>query len=187
MREHVDDAKPAAVFHELFRLVETAEIDARGPASLGPAQPAPDVFVLEKAQVGVELFAEIAIDPARPKQLPHAREEDAPGHHGFTPSRFEHALDDRRDARPAFGFSRELTCPARRQAVELGAPVVLGRAPLRANPPLLLELHERGVERALIEPQRVAAHLLDAPRDAVAVLRPERVERLQNHEGERAL
>ena len=58
---------------------------------------------------------------------------------------------------PARGFLAQLPAPGRRQPVVLGAPVVVGRAPFRFNPALLFEPDEGGVERALIEFERIAA------------------------------
>src|SRR5207249_2989334 len=81
----------------------------------------------------------------------------------------------------------DLPAAGARQPVELGLAVVLGDAPLRIDIAFLLELHELGIERAVIEREAIAARLLDAPRDAVAVQRPEALERFQDHQRERAL
>jgi hypothetical protein len=73
------------------------------------------------------------------------------------------------------------------QFIELGLAVVVGRAPLGRDEALLLQLEERGVERAVVDGEEAAAGLLDAARDAVAVQRPHRFESLKDHQGERAL
>ena len=73
------------------------------------------------------------------------------------------------------------------QLVELRLPVVLGDAPLGPDIAFLLELEQRRIERAVIEQQPIAAGLLDPAGNAVAVLRPHRLEGLQDHERERAL
>jgi hypothetical protein len=51
----------------------------------------------------------------------------------------------------------------------------------------MLEPHQGGVDSAFVQFQNVAARLLDAPGDAVAVLRSHGVERLQHHQIQRAL
>src|SRR3954464_1207092 len=62
------------------------------------------------------------------------------------------------------------------QGVVLGPAVVLRLPPLGLDGPFLLELEQGGVERAVIELQAMLARLLDAPRNAVAVQRPEDVD-----------
>jgi hypothetical protein len=44
------------------------------------------------------------------------------------------------------------------------------------------EAHERGIHRSFIQLQGVFTHLFQPPRDAIAVQRPHRVERLQDHQ-----
>src|SRR5688572_11986106 len=88
---------------------------------------------------------------------------------------------------PFAGFTRQLLAPRGGERIELRATIVLGLAPLCLDEPLLLELEERGVERAVVEAEAVLARLLDAASDAVAVERTEDFEGLENHQGERAL
>jgi len=57
----------------------------------------------------------------------------------------------------------------RREAVKLGAAVVLGRAPLGDDQPALLEAVQGGVQRSLFHLQRVVGALLDPARGAVAL------------------
>src|ERR1035437_7341982 len=57
------------------------------------------------------------------------------------------------------------------ELVEFGATDVLGGAPTRTNEAFLLEFEEGRVERAVVQLQLVAAGLLDAARQAVAVQR----------------
>src|SRR5438094_878315 len=88
---------------------------------------------------------------------------------------------------PVLRFARELASTGPGDRIKPGFPVVLRGAPARLNPAPLQQPHERRVHRSLVELQHVFAHLLDAPRDPVAVLRAQRLERLQDHEIERAL
>ena len=84
-------------------------------------------------------------------------------------------------------FLRQEPPAGARQRVELGPPVVLGRAPLGGDGAFLFELEQGGVDGAVVEGQPAAAGLLDPPRQPVAVLRAHRRERLQHHQGEGAL
>ena len=88
---------------------------------------------------------------------------------------------------PFARFARQLLAPRGGERVVLRAAIVLGLAPLRVDEPFLLELEERGVERAVVEREAVLARLLDAASDAVAVQRSEHLEGLEDHQGERAL
>ena len=51
----------------------------------------------------------------------------------------------------------------------------------------MLQLQQQGIERALIDIQKVSADLLDAPGDTVAVLRPQDIQCLEDHQGKRSL
>src|SRR5690349_14682259 len=88
---------------------------------------------------------------------------------------------------PLAGFARELLFSGGRERVVLRAAIVLGLFPLGLDESLLLQLEERRIQRAVVEREAIAARFLDAPRDAVAVQRPEDFEGLEDHEGERAL
>ena len=59
--------------------------------------------------------------------------------------------------------------PRAAQRVELRSPVVLGGAPRRREPALLLEPMEGGIERSVAHLQDVARHLLEPLADAVPV------------------
>jgi hypothetical protein len=51
----------------------------------------------------------------------------------------------------------------------------------------VLELEERGAERALIERQLIAADLFDPPHDQIPVQRAHRLEGLEDHEAQGAV
>jgi hypothetical protein len=84
------------------------------------------------------------------------------------------------------GCLLQLAPPGGGQRIETGVAVVLGRADARLHPAALLEPQQRRIDRPLVERQRRSRHLLDPLRDAVAVQRPERVERLQHEQIEGA-
>src|SRR5687767_7118592 len=88
---------------------------------------------------------------------------------------------------PFAGLAGQLLAPRGGERIELRATIVLGLAPLRGDEPLLLELEERGVQRAVVEREAVLARLLDAAGDAVAVEGAEHLEGAEDHQGERAL
>src|SRR5579863_884871 len=67
-------------------------------------------------------------------------------------------------------------------------PAVLFRsAPLGSYRAFILQLQQQGIERALVHVQKISANLLDAPGDTPAVLRPQDIESLKHHQGERSL
>ena len=99
----------------------------------------------------------------------------------------EHELDQGGHASPVLGLDLELPPAGRGQPIELRAPVVLGDLPRRTNPPAVFQPHERGVQRPLVQQQRLVRHPADALGDAVPVHRTEGVERLQNEQVEGAL
>ena len=72
-------------------------------------------------------------------------------------------------------------------AVVLRLAIALGALPRALDPALLLEAHERRIQRALIEHERVVGDLLEARREPVGVLRPHRGERPQDDQIERAV
>jgi hypothetical protein len=74
-----------------------------------------------------------------------------------------------------------------REAVELRPPVVLGRAPLRADPPAVLETVERRVQRTLVDLEDVRRALLDAHGDAPTVHGLVDLEDLEDEQVQRAL
>src|SRR6266478_7262066 len=51
----------------------------------------------------------------------------------------------------------------------------------------MLELEQQGIQRALVDSQKVSADLLDAPGNSPAVLRSQDIECLEDHQRERTL
>ena len=81
----------------------------------------------------------------------------------------------------------ELTPARRRDRVEPGFAIGFRGAPIPAEQATLLQPHQRRIQRAHIELQRAAGHLLEARGNGVAVQRPERIQRLKDHQVECAL
>jgi hypothetical protein len=74
-----------------------------------------------------------------------------------------------RQTPPIDGVLGQLRSAATSDGVELRLPVVVGNAPLGRNPTPLLQVHQRGVDRSLVQQHLVAADLLKTPRDAVTM------------------
>jgi len=51
----------------------------------------------------------------------------------------------------------------------------------------MLKLEQKGVERSLVDTQNISADLLDAAGNPVAVLRPQDIQCLQDHQRKRSL
>ena len=96
-------------------------------------------------------------------------------------------MDDARHMVPRMFLSRELTPARRRDRVEPGFAIGLRSAPISADEASLLQPHQRRIQRAHVELQGAAGHLLEACGDRVAVQRPERIQRLEDQQVERAL
>src|ERR1044072_2467102 len=77
----------------------------------------------------------------------------------FTRLRGEHAVDGGGEAVPARGLLAEPRAARRRELVELGAPIVVRRAPRALEEPLPHEPEERRVEGTLLHEQRAARDL----------------------------
>src|SRR5947199_3581465 len=84
-------------------------------------------------------------------------------------TRREKPIENRRRRFPFLDFALELLPPGLRQRVVPRTAVVLRETPLGADVALLFELEQGRVQRAVIEREHLAARLLDAARDAVAV------------------
>src|SRR5262249_35168563 len=103
------------------------------------------------------------------------------------PSRHVEQQGDRsRECPPCPRLLVELLPAGARQRVELGAAIVLGRAPLRLDPAAPLQPVERRIQRSLLDAKRILRDLLNPIGDRPAVLRLEG-ERFENQEVERAL
>src|SRR3977135_2452776 len=73
-----------------------------------------------------------------------------------------------------------------REAVVLGAAIVLGVAPFRLQPPFVVQAVERGKQRAGLHLERAARDLLDAAGDPEPCMLAER-ERAENQQVQGAL
>src|SRR5579859_694921 len=81
----------------------------------------------------------------------------------------------------------QLLSPASRDGIKFRFSVVVRRAPGARDPAFLHQPHQRRINRALIDLQRLFADLFDAPRDSVTVQRPHGFQRLQHHQIQCAL
>ena len=100
---------------------------------------------------------------------------------------FEEAGDDGGGLLPVLSFGLEGFAAGLGEAVEASAAIVVGGAPFGFDGAFLFEFEEDWIERALIDGEEIAADLLDAAGEAVAVEGAEDVESFEDHEGEGAL
>src|SRR4051812_23675894 len=111
----------------------------------------------------------------------------APSPSSGPPLRRPHHQRDRgREPLPRCGFLFELLTPGASQRVVLRAALLLGDAPLRADPPLMLEPLQRRIQGPLLHQQDVVGELPDARGDRPPVHRLEG-QRLENEQIQRAL
>src|SRR5579862_5777061 len=88
---------------------------------------------------------------------------------------------------PVLRLYCQLFLAACRDRVELRPAVVLRGPPLRRDPPLLQQPHQRRVHRSLVQLQHVPADLFDAPGNSKPMLPAQRMQRFQNHQIQRPL
>src|SRR5258708_2455674 len=88
---------------------------------------------------------------------------------------------------PVRDIRGKLFAPAPGDRIKLRFAIVIRRAPFGGDPAALLQSDQRGVNRALIQKDGVAADLLDAASNAVAVLRTKASQGLQYHQVQSAL
>ena len=97
------------------------------------------------------------------KRIHQARSDLMRSHRG------EELRHDRSRVIPLARRFFEALAPRTCQLVEARLAIGLRHAPLPGDVALLLQLEKRRVERAVVDRQAIAARLLDAPGDAVAM------------------
>src|SRR5438552_3677062 len=124
--------------------------------------------------MGAQLVVELSLDLVASKDRARAIAQ-------LTPEFAEHAsphVEDEgyggRQSLPCVSFGVELFPAGSRELVELGATVVVRRAPLGFDPAASLEAVEGGVEGPLRDLQCRARHLVNSLGDRPTVLRSER-------------
>src|SRR5215213_1615404 len=88
--------------------------------------------------------------------------------------RGEEPREDGRGLLPLASFFCNLLTSSTRQLVILGLTVIIRDSPFGFDIALLLQLEQCRINRAVVDRELVAARLLNAPRNAVAVQRPHR-------------
>src|SRR5262249_56788416 len=84
---------------------------------------------------------------------------------------FHYTRDGCGEAIPVGGLFFQFLASESRQAVELGAAIILARLPLGRDPTLLLQLVQSSVERPVADLQDVAGNLFQALPNCPAVER----------------
>src|SRR5262249_39010670 len=83
----------------------------------------------------------------------------------------EEAPDDGRGLLPFPGLRLQLLATGGGEPIKARAAVVFRCAPLEGNQAFLLELEQQGIERALVDSQKVSADLLNPSGNSPAMLR----------------
>ena len=119
----------------------------------------------ELARAHLDVQRELFVDLLLERHAPQPRTEGALHVANRT---FETPAENRRQVASLGG---ELLAARVGEAVQLGAPAELGRAPLGLDPAPPLEAVEGRIERAVFDQHGVAGRLLDEAGDGVAVAR----------------
>src|SRR4051794_1665420 len=99
----------------------------------------------------------------------------------------EQLVDQPCEPAPALRLLRQGAFAGARQRVELGFAVGFRPAPAALYPALLLHADERGIERALVERERMVRDLRETGGERVGMKRPHRGQGAQDDQIERAL
>jgi hypothetical protein len=95
-------------------------------------------------------------------------------------------VDDVRHPGPRVPFAGELMPARRRDGVEARSTIGRRGAPFLGPQATLLQLPQSRIERAPVEPRRATGPRLEGRGNGVAVQPPERIQRLMDHQVERA-
>ena len=183
----IEDRQTALIAIAFLCRFDAAELKPGPAIRFFRRDTAADVVFGEQLDMGIEFLGEIAF-AALAGRLPSKRFQSRRSVRIMLSSfQRKEARDDFGRLRPLAHFRGKLFLAGLRDPVELGAAIVLRHAPFRRDGAFLFELEENRVERAVVDGQQVVAGLLDAARDAISVLRPHGIERLEDHEGQRAL
>ena len=183
-RQHVDDGQRPPLPLVLLHLRHPSELAPGRVVGLGRIHAAADEPRLEHLQVGPHLVVELVVQPAPAERGHDSRQEYRASDYPLQP---QHPADHAGDALPALGFTGQLLPAGPRDRIELRLPVAFRGAPRRTDPAFLQQPQQRGVDGPFVEAQAIVADLLDPPRHAVAVQRPQRIEGFQHHQVEGAL
>ena len=131
-----DDGR-ADVAHRVPGLDEAAQAERGEPACLVRRYSSIDVHPRLLLEVVRQLLVDFAINGAATEKS--ASKGEPSGQHAISPggvndsTGLEYALDRQRELFPAGGLRLQATAPARRERVDTGTPVVLGRHHLRRD------------------------------------------------------
>ena len=95
--------------------------------------------------------------------------------------------NDAGKAMPAFDFELKSLPTSFRNRIEPGLAIVFRGAPIGAQPALLSEAKQRGVDSSFVELQYIVADLFNAARDGVAMQGAQSIDGLEDHQVERTL
>ena len=175
----------------LLGLLDAAEGAARGEARFRGRQALADEIVFDLTQVGGHFARQLALGAVGTQERQQAHEESAGFRHDDDLT-YQDAPTISLFTSPDSLRQRSTCSPSARQAglrdgVVLRLAIALGPLPRALDPPLLLEADQGGVQRALIQRERIVRHLLEAGGEPVGMLRPHGRQGAQDDEIERAL
>jgi hypothetical protein len=136
------DVHAARIATLLFRLLETAEVQACTPHGFPTRQPRLDMFFDLALEVSAQFFVQFCFHRLAPRQSLQTIQKVA--EHGAPLRRFQHLPDCGDQFPPGALFRFELFAPASRELIVFGAAVVLGRSPLCLNPAAPLQAVQSG-------------------------------------------
>ena len=183
LQQRVEPAGAAVIAMRLLHLLDAAKIAARRRARVRRRQSGGQGVPFRQLQMRPHFVVELPVEPAASGQGEQALYERSK----------VHDFASRNLATSAVALSQfsTSTCscfaPGFGQGVDLHLAVRLRDAPLRADPPGLLQADERRIDRALAQSHQALRHLLDSPCEAVAVHRPHRVQGLQDQKVQGAM
>jgi hypothetical protein len=74
LTEPVDKGPSALISVDFLRLLDAAELATRGGAGVVERHPAPDVFIGQQVEMGLNLFVQVVVQTSLPEHRKH------PGH-----------------------------------------------------------------------------------------------------------
>ena len=172
--EGFEGGSGAAVADGLLDLLDAAAVGEGGAAGFVGRHAGGDAFVGEEVGVSADFGVEAMLDLLFVEQVAECGAEPGsePGSvvsFRFSLSGFEGVGHGEGDFGPLLGFRAELAAAGFREAVETGAAVVLGLAPVGGEPASFFHAMERGEQRAGFDEESAVGDLLDAAGDAEAV------------------
>ncbi len=174
LQQVLDEADSSHIAAFLLSLLNTAQGAQGSVARLLRCHAFSDIFLNLPLEVIADLLVQFLLDllaAEQGAQPQRDRVEPAFETHLSTLLKLHYMRDGGREPGPIGRLFFELLAAGPRQAVELGAAVILAWLPFGGDPALLLQLVEGRIERSVADLEDVAGNLLEALADRPAVQR----------------